>query len=176
MLLADKRKTPFEIRNQVLAFAGDVNGGILPALRANPGGQSLRRGINEPPLAGDRHSLILPALSHRWCLPRNSAISPQPFRTGCFGFGFGFGLAFGVAGMKIRYQSSPCSATSTMPYFSPRKVSRPRGSAVASSCHVRTLQRIRRSTGRTHFITAYQPSISSGLRASVSTQKAQPDA
>lgn len=60
-----------------------------------------------------------------------------------------------------------------IPYLSPRNPRRLRGSALASSCHVRTLQRTRSSTGRTHFITAYHASISSGLLASVSRQNAQ---
>jgi hypothetical protein len=53
-----------------------------------------------------------------------------------------------------------------------RHARRPRGNTFDGSCHVSTLHRILRSIDRTHFITAYQDSISSGLVQSVSTQKA----
>ena len=46
-----------------------------------------------------------------------------------------------------------------MPYFWLRNTRRHRGNACASSCQVSTLQRSRRSIGRTHFITAYRSSI-----------------
>ena len=61
-----------------------------------------------------------------------------------------------------------------MPHLWPGNARRRRCKTFASSCQVRTSHRGRRSTGRTHFITAYQASISSGRGASVSTQKAQP--
>ena len=44
----------------------------------------------------------------------------------------------------------------SIPYFSPRNSRRLVGSGLASSCQVSILQRMRRSTGHTHFITANQ--------------------
>ena len=75
------------------------------------------------------------------------------------------GRRHAIYGVKAEHYS--------IPYFSCRNPRRRSGTALASSCQVSTLQRIRRSTGRTHFITAYQASISSGLLASVSTQNTQ---
>src|SRR4029077_553867 len=68
LLLPNIRKTLLEIRNQILAFGGNVNRLFLTAFRTNPRGQLLGRSMNKPALAGDRHPLVLPALSHRWCL------------------------------------------------------------------------------------------------------------
>lgn len=65
LLLADIRKALLEIPKQILTFAGDVNRLLLPVFRANPSSQFLGRCMDEPSFAGDRHPLILPALSHR---------------------------------------------------------------------------------------------------------------
>jgi hypothetical protein len=61
----------------------------------------------------------------------------------------------------------------SIPYFSCRNPRSLLGKAFASSCQVNILQRICRSTGHTHFITAYRASSSASLLASLSTQKAQ---
>lgn len=63
LLLADKRKALLEVRNQVLALAGNVNRLFLPAFRSNPRGQFFGRGVNRPALPSHGHPRFLPALS-----------------------------------------------------------------------------------------------------------------
>src|ERR1700687_4362713 len=64
LLLADKRKALLEVRNQVLALAGNVNRLFLSAFRSNPSGQFFGRGENRPALPSDGHPRFLPALSN----------------------------------------------------------------------------------------------------------------
>ena len=58
-----------------------------------------------------------------------------------------------------------------IPYFAAKKARSLAGAACATSCHVEILSLVRSSIGFTHFITAYQASARSGLRASIRTQK-----
>ena len=64
LLLANIGKTLFEVRNQVLACAGNVNRLTFALFRADPFRKFFGRGVNAPARSGNRHSGLMPALNH----------------------------------------------------------------------------------------------------------------
>ena len=58
-------KALLQIRNQILAFARNMNGLTLARLGANPPGQRFRGRNDVPTFSLDRHARFLPALGYR---------------------------------------------------------------------------------------------------------------
>ena len=64
LVLANIGKTLPEIRNQVLAWAGNVNRFTFALFCADPLGEFFGRGVNPPTRSGNRHSGLMPALHY----------------------------------------------------------------------------------------------------------------